>query len=423
MLDIKFIRENRDAVVNATRVKGVLLDVDALLDADKSVVQFKQQIQVLLEEKNATSSQIAKSAADVRTELIEKGKELGRQIDILKPKLNHAEEKLKALLWLVPNIPAPDAPIGKNEDENVVRRECGKRPDFSFKPLDHVELLEKNGWAELERIAKVAGSRSYALAGEMVLLEMAILRLALDVLKQKKFRLLAVPSLAREFSLYGTGHFPTGRDQVYQIPSDELFLSGTAEVQCNALHSGEILKEADLPILYGGFSPCFRREAGSAGRDVRGLIRVHQFYKVEQYVICKSEVEESARWHKTLLGTAEELLALLELPYRVVEVCTGDMGPGKFRMHDIETWIPSEKKYRETHSCSELHDWQARRTDLRYRDAQGKVRYCFTLNNTAVATPRILVAFLENHQTAERRVRIPKALSPYLGGVSELPEE
>jgi seryl-tRNA synthetase len=293
-------------------------------------------------------------------------------------------------------------------------------PKFDFKPLDHVQILEKHGWAEFERIAKVSGSRSYSLRNEMVLVEMAMHKLALDKLMAKGFTVVSVPALAREEALFGTGHFPTGRDQAYFLQEDELYLTGTAEVQINSLHAGEILKEADLPILYAGYSPCFRREAGSYGRDVRGLIRVHQFMKVEQFVICKNDAGESEKWHQKLLETSEEIVTDLGLPYRIVECCTGDMGAGKVRMYDVEAWVPSENKYRETHSCSALHDWQARRTQTRYRDSDGKVQFVHTLNNTAIATPRILVPFLENHQQADGSIKIPEKFRPYLGGVEFL---
>jgi len=253
-----------------------------------------------------------------------------------------------------------------------------------------------------------------------VLLEMALLRFGMEKMKTKGFKLITVPAFAREFALFGTGHFPIGKSQVYCLNEDQLYLTGTAEVVLNALHSGEILKETDLPILYAGFSPCFRREAGSAGKDTRGLIRVHQFYKVEQFVICKNDPLEALKWHQQLLEISEEILQDLELPYRVVDVCTGDMGAGKIRQFDLEAYVPSEKKYRETHSCSSLHDWQARRTDLRYRDFEGKMKYCYTLNNTAIATPRIIVPFLENHQNADSTINIPIKLQPFLGGISKL---
>jgi seryl-tRNA synthetase len=253
-----------------------------------------------------------------------------------------------------------------------------------------------------------------------VLLEQNLLRLALDTMVDKGFTPLSVPSFATEAAFTGTGHFPGGRDQVYYIELDDKYLTGTSEVTLNALHSGENLSEDDLPILYAGMSSCFRREAGSAGLDVRGLIRVHLFNKVEQYVMCTNDDDESHAWHQRLLETSEQLLQALEIPYRVVECCTGDMGLGKYRMFDVESWVPSERLYRETHSCSNLHDWQARRADLRYRGKDGKVRFCHTLNNTAIATPRVLVPFLENHQQQDGSIRLPDKLRPYFRGQERL---
>ncbi|MDF2577228.1 MAG: serS [Chlamydiales bacterium] len=414
MLDLKFIRENPDMIRKAIELKNAPCDLDKLLQLDAQVLDLKRKIENLQASKNANAKQVAQAKSEERASLIENGKKIGTDIEQIKPQLQEAEAELKNLLWLVPNIPSEKAPIGKDDSENVEIKRWGNIPQFNFSPLDHVQILEKHNWADLERIANVCGSRTYCLKGDMVLLEMAILNFALAKLVEKKFTLITVPALAREAALYGTGHFPTGKDQVYHLPEDNLYLSGTAEVPVNSLHSGETLTEAQLPMLYGGYSPCFRREAGSAGRDVRGLIRVHQFMKVEQYIICKNDPEESAYWHMQLLQTAEELMQDLELPYRIVECCTGDMGLGKVRMFDIEGWVPSEGKYRETHSCSSLHDWQARRTNLRYRDKDGVMQFCHTLNNTAIATPRILVPFLENHQQQDGSIFVPEKLRKYL---------
>ncbi|GAB4021060.1 MAG: serine--tRNA ligase [Bdellovibrio sp.] len=420
MLDLKFIRENAEAMKKAVLQKNVSLSIDDLLALDKKVIELKGEIQRVQAERNAHSKKIPQASAEERPKLIEEGRAISQKLDEIKPQLDEAENQLKEMLYLVPNIPHPSAPVGKDESGNVEVKRWGTPRNFDFKPLDHVELLLKNNWAEFERIANVSGSRSYSLRNEMVLLEMALHRMALEKLKSKGFTLVSTPAFAREFALYGTGHFPTGRDQVYHLKEDDLYLSGTAEVQVNALHANEILTEKDLPILYAGFSPCFRREAGSYGKDVRGLIRVHQFMKVEQYVICKNETEEADKWHKKLLETSEEIVQELELPYRVVECCTGDMGAGKIRMYDVESWVPSEQKYRETHSCSNLGDWQARRTNTRYRDSEGKVQFVSTLNNTAVATPRILVCLIENHQQADGSVSIPLKLQPYMGGVKSI---
>jgi seryl-tRNA synthetase len=379
-----------------------------------------RRVQELQEKRNGNAKLIPKATATERPELIAEGRRIGEQIAALKPAIDAAEAALRDLLLLVPNIPAESAPRGASEGDNVVVKTVGEPTRFEFAPLDHAAILEKHGWADLARVAKVAGSRAYALKADAVLLEQSLLRFALDRLVERGFTPLSVPSFAHEAAFIGTGHFPAGREQVYHLEADDKYLTGTSEVTLNALHSGEILAEADLPVRYAGISSCFRREAGSAGKDVRGLIRVHQFNKVEQYVMCKNDPEESERWHQTLLEISESILVDLEVPYRVVECCTGDMGLGKYKMFDIESWVPSEKLYRETHSCSNLHDWQARRSDLRYRDSAGKVRYCHTLNNTALATPRFLVPLLENHQQANGSVRLPKALQTYLGNRTSL---
>jgi seryl-tRNA synthetase len=415
MLDLKQIRENPDQLRRAIADKRLSLDLGALLAADQNALALARQLQELQELRNANAKSIPKVTDTERAGLIAEGRRIGEQIAALKPAMDAAERDLHDLLLLVPNIPADSAPRGASEADNVVVKTVGEPTRFDFAPLDHVALLEKNGWADLARVAKVAGSRSYALKGDAVLLEQSLLRFALDRLVERGFTLMSVPSFASEAAFVGTGHFPTGREQVYHLEADDKYLTGTSEVTLNALHSGEILAEADLPLRYAGISSCFRREAGSAGKDVRGLIRVHQFNKVEQYVMCKNDSDESERWHQTLLEISESILVDLEVPYRVVECCTGDMGLGKYKMFDVESWVPSEKLYRETHSCSNLRDWQARRSDLRYRDAAAKVRYCHTLNNTALATPRFLVPLLENHQQANGSVRLPKKLQPYLG--------
>lgn len=420
MLDIKFIRENVGLVEKAVELKNMTFSVKELLEVDEKLMSLKREQQQLQEKRNAHSKKIPKASNEERPALIEEGRAIGVELDGLKPKVNELEETLLQLLYRVPNIPASDAPVGKDENDNVEIEKGGRVPDFSFKPRDHVEILELNKWAEFEKIGKVCGSRSYSLRNDMVLLELATHRFALEKLKEKGFNLVSTPAMAREHALIGTGHFPEGKDQVYYLAEDDLYLSGTAEVQLNSLHGGDILKEDQLPLLYAGYSPCFRREAGSYGRDVRGLIRVHQFMKVEQYVLCKNDPKESAKWHKALLETSLEIVKELDLPYRVVECCTGDMGTGKVKMFDIECWVPSEEKYRETHSCSSLYDWQARRTNTRYRDSEGNVQFVHTLNNTAIATPRILVSFLENHQNEDGSVSIPEALRPFMGGASSL---
>ena len=416
MLDIKYIRENKDLVRTALQNKRVNLDLDELLSLDAEVLELKKRVQALQEEKNANAKKMPKATPEERPALIERGRAVGQEISKIEPELALKEEGLKNLLWLTPLVPASDVPVGKDDSENVERKKGGVIPAFDFASKDHVELALQNNWAEFERMAAVCGSRMIALKNDLALYEFAIIRFALDFLASKGSQIITVPAMVREAALFGTGHFPAGREQVYHLKEDDLYLSGTAEVPVTSIFSGEIVPESEIPKRIGAFSPCFRREAGSAGKDVRGLMRVHQFNKVEQFVFCRNDAEESAHWHQELLKTSEEIVQALELPYRIIEVCTGDMGAGKYRMHDLECWVPSEKRYRETHSCSSLHDWQARRANLRYRDRDEKVKFMHTLNNTAVATPRILIPLLENHQLANGGVRIPKALQTYMGG-------
>jgi seryl-tRNA synthetase len=319
------------------------------------------------------------------------------------------------LLLQLPGIPYEGAPVGPDETYNVVIRTVGEPPKFDFEPLDHVALIEKNDWGDLNRVTQVSGSRTYCLKGALALLETKLMAWALEKIADAGFTAITVPAIAREQAFLNQGQFPAHKEETYELPNDDLWLAGTAEVVLTSLHSGEIIENDKLPILYAGYSPCFRREAGSAGKDVRGLLRVHQFVKVEQYVICEADDAASAEWHAKLLGLAEHLLEELEIPYQVIETSTGDMGLGKYRMNDIESWVPSLGKYRETHSCSTLHDWQARRANIRYRGSDGKVRFAHTLNNTALASPRILVPLLENHQTADGRVKLPKSMQELMG--------
>ncbi len=416
MLDRREIRENPDAVKAAVRDKGIDLDVDELLDLDRESRKLQHELDQAQARRKSSAKEFAKADDARRAELRADHAELEVQLKGLREQLAETTEKLHGLLLLTPTIPWEGAPVGPDESANVILRTVGTPPEFDFKPLDHVELLEKRGWADFTRARKVAGERAYALTSDLVLLERAVHSYALDLLSAKDFTLVSVPSLVREEPLIGTGQFPAHREETYAITADDLYLAGTAEVALVGFHSDEILDHKRLPIRYAGISPCFRREAGSAGRDVRGLLRVHQFEKVEQFVICAADAAESDRWHAELLGTAEQLLQGLGLAYQVVECSTGDMGAGKYRMNDINTWMPSLGAYRETHSCSSLHDWQARRANVRYRDADGTVRFAYTLNNTAVATPRILAALVENFQTSEAQLRVPAVLRPYLGG-------
>lgn len=416
MLDIRFIRENPDVVKNAVQVKGVDLNVDALLDLDESRRKLQQEIDQGQTRKKASAKEFSKADEARREELRAENVELDGQLRQLREAHADVDAQFNKLMLATPNIPWTGAPVGEDESANVTIKTWGRPPEFDFKPLDHVELAERRGWAEFARARKVAGERAYALSGDLLFLERALHSYGLDLLAKKDFTPISVPALVKEAPLVGSGMFPKGREETYELPADDLFLAGTAEVALVGLHTGEILDKKRLPIRYAGISPCFRREIGSSSRDVRGLLRVHQFEKVEQFVLCEADEAESARWHAELLASAEGILQDLGLHYEVVECATGDMGVGKFRMNDINTWFPSLNMLRETHSCSTLHDWQARRANLRYRDTDGKTRFVHTLNNTAVATPRLLAALIENHQTADHRVRVPEVLRPYLGG-------
>jgi seryl-tRNA synthetase len=415
MLDKRFIRDNPDVVKEAIRVKGIDLDVDELLHLDQLARKLQFEVDEAQARRKAFARQFSQADEDRRAELRAEHEDSDRQLRGLRERLAETSTRLQELLLLTPTIPWDGAPVGADESANVTIKTWGQRPEFDFDPLDHVDILEQRGWAEFGRARKTAGERAYALRGDMVLLERAVHSYALGLLQARNFTLISVPSLVKEAPLIGSGMFPKGREETYALPADNLFLAGTAEVALVGLHSGEILDAKLLPIRYAGISPCFRREIGSASRDVRGLLRVHQFEKVEQFVICAADAAESARWHAELLSTAEQILQDLGLHYEVVECATGDMGPGKFRMNDVNTWFPSLDRFRETHSCSTLHDWQARRANIRYRDVGGTVRFAHTLNNTAVATPRLLAAIVENFQTADHGVRVPAVLRPYLG--------
>ena len=418
MLDLAFIRSNPEAVKEAARLKNNTLDVDYLLEVDRKVTTLQHQVEETRAQQKQLSRKVQAAGKDQvqRDTVIAESKQLGEQIKSMEPQLNTLIEERQQLLYLVPNIPDPSAPIGKDENDNVPIKYWGTLPDFDFAPQDHYSLMQHLDMVDIERAVKVAGARSYILKNDAARLELALMNFALDRIAQKGFTPLIVPAMAREFCFIGSGQFPKGRDQVYAVENDDTFLVGTGEVSITGMYKDEIIKADELPMRFVAFCPCFRREAGTYGKDTRGVFRIHQFNKVEQYIICKADHEESVRWHELLLANSEELVQALELPYRVVSVCTGDMGDGKVGMYDLECWLPSEQRYRETHSCSYLHDWQARRANIRYRDEEGKVRFVHTLNNTAIASPRIMLPLLETHQQADGTVRIPAALRPYMGG-------
>ncbi len=416
MLDLRFIRENADAVRAGAKKKRIAVDLDRLLELDGENRRLSHRADEIRAELNRRGKEIAKLAPDQRARA-------GAELSALKDELKAAEERqreieptLRDLQLRVPQVPAPEVPEGKDEDENVEAKRVGTPPTFDFEPQDHVVIGERLGLIDVERGVKVAGSRNYFLVGDGALLERAVMNLAMDLMTSRGYQPLSVPVLVKGSAMEGTAYFPGGEEQAYACEKDELFLAGTAEVPVTSFHSDEILGEATLPRKYVAWSYCFRREAGAAGKDTRGVYRIHQFQKVEQVVIAPADPEASKRLHAEIMKNSEDLLAMLELPYRVVEVCGGDLGLSQVRKFDIETWMPSRKRYSETHSASAFHDYQARRLKLRYKDAAGQTRFCFTLNNTVVASPRILIPLLECHQRKDGSVNVPKALRPYLGG-------
>ncbi len=421
MLDIKFIIENKAEVIDGLNKKKVNIDVEGIIAKHAEITKLKTSAQEHATNKNAISNSIKSASAQERPALIAQSKEIGEQLKQEEEKLIALQKDFDLQMLKMPNLPSKDAPVADDEDGNVVIKKVGEPTAFDFNPLDHVELMEKNGWSELERVTKVCGSRTYAITDELARLELAIHMFVLDKLADNGFKVINVPSISKEKALYGMGYLPFSQDEIYHMPSDDIYLAGTAELVLNSLHADEILSENDLPILYAGFSPCFRREAGAAGKDTRGLTRVHQFMKTEQFVICQNDLQESEKWHKKLLQLSEEVVADLEMPYQVLDICTGDMGAPKYRQYDIEVWVPTQGVYRETHSCSNITEWQARRTNLRYRqNSDSKVKFAHTLNNTGVATPRILVPFLENHQQQDGSVKIPAKLQSYMNGKTKI---
>ncbi len=420
MLDIDFIRGHADEVKRAVTRKRFDVDVDRLLALDAERRAAIVEVDGLRQKRNELSAKIPKLAAAERAPAVEEAKRLRDRIAQLETSLTTTEDELEQLMLRVPSVPAPEVPDGASDDDNVEIRRFGEPTKFDFTPKDHVELALGLGLVDFEGPRKYAGSRSYALTGDGVLLEQAVLNFALNHVIGKGFLAVSPPVLVRDVALQGTGFFPLGREDTFALERDDMYLVGTSEVGLVSLFREQILDEKALPKRLVGISPCFRREAGAAGKDTKGLYRVYQFQKVEQVVVSVNDVEVSKREHLLLLGNAEEILRALGIPHRVSIACAGEMGQGQVLKHEIESWMPSRQKYSETHSCSTLHEFQARRSMIRYRDANDKVRYTHTLNNTAIASPRILIPILENFQQADGSVVIPAPLRPYLGGRDRL---
>ena len=414
MLDIKFIRENPELIKEASRKKHLSFNVDELIAADQTRLEKLSLVETLRAEQNAVSDKIPSASPEEKQVLISK-------MTLLKEDLKKHEESLKEIMMIwqtlmlaVPNVPDISVPEGDDDTGNMEVRDWGEKPTYSFQIKDHIELCEMHDLADFERGAKVAGFRGYFLKNEAVLIEMALWQLFNEKLVAKGFTPMIVPSLVSKKTLVGTGYLPGGEDDLYRT-QDEEYLAGTGEVATMSYYSDEILEVSQLPIKISAFSPCFRREAGSHSKDTKGLIRVHEFFKLEQVVLCEASHTTSVELHEQITANVEEILQLLELPYHVVVNCGGDLGQGQVKKYDIEVWMPSQNTYRETHSASYFHDYQTRRLNIRYRDNEGKLRFVHSLNNTAVATPRIVACILENNQQADGSIKIPDVLQKYVG--------
>ncbi|QWU16633.1 seryl-tRNA synthetase [Paenibacillus sophorae] len=424
MLDMVWIRENEELVRQTAKWKKVDFPLDELLEWDDRRRGLRQETEELRARRNALTKEVETllrqgNRAECET-VKEQVRELGGRLTDVEARLAESETKCRELMLRAPNPVSQDTPIGESDKDNVEVRRCGEPPAFGFTLRDHVELGELHDIIDIPRGVKAGGPRSYTLKGTGLYLHLAVQRLALDVLAARGFTVMDVPTIVRPETLVRTGFFPGGEDQTYELSGENRWLAGTSEVPLVSLYSDEIIDLA-APMRLAGMSACFRREVGSAGRDVRGLYRVHQFSKIEQVVLCENDPEVSESMLQEILANAEHILQLLELPYRVVAVCTGDMSLKTHKQYDIETWMPGRNAYGETHSASNLLDFQARRSNIRYRGADGKLRYCHTLNNTAAATPRILIPLLENHQREDGSIYIPQALRKYMDGREVIP--
>jgi seryl-tRNA synthetase len=414
MLDIKFIRENKDIVKAGAKKKHVAIDIDALIALDDKRKDLMASIEKKRSEQNVASTQIAKVSAEERTKLID-------AMTLIKTGLQKEEEAQKevmkewqALMLKVPNVPDMSVPDGDTDADNKETKVWGEKTKFSFPAKDHVEIMTSLGMVDFERGAKAHGFRGYYLTGAGARLSFAIWSYAMDFFSKRGFVPVIPPVIVRKENLYGTAHLPGDVEDFYMTQDNDV-LAGTAEVPLMAFHSNEVLDSKIFPIKYLGFSPCFRREAGSHSKDVKGLIRVHEFFKLEQVVLCEASHETSVKIHEEINRNTEEFIESLGIPYHTVTNCGGDLGLGQVKKYDIELWVPKEGKYREISSASYFHDFQCRRFNIRYKDAEGKLRYAHSLNCTAIPTPRILVSLVENCQQADGSVLIPEALQPYFG--------
>jgi seryl-tRNA synthetase len=415
MLDIKFIRENLDIVKMAATKKHIKVDLDRLMLVDTSRRELMSSVETKKAEQNRVSADIV-GAQDpvIKQQLIAEMQELKAEINADEEKLKPILQEWQDLMLQVPNIPDMSVPDGASDADNVEIKTWGVKPHFSFEPKDHVDIMTKLGMVDFDRGTKVHGFRGYYLKGDGARLSWAIWNYANDFFGARGFEPLLVPSIVRKSNLYGTGHLPNDAEDVYKTQDDD-YLIGTSEVSTMGFYADDVLEKSALPVKHLAFSPCYRREAGSHGKDTRGLIRVHEFYKVEQVIICEASHAESVKFHEEINRNTEEFIESLGIPYRTVLNCGGDIGQGQVKKYDVELWVPLEQKYREISSASYFHDFQTRRFNIRYKDEEGKMRYAHSLNCTAAPTPRILVSMIENFQQADGTVIIPEVLQKYMG--------
>jgi len=422
MIEIRQIREKPEKFKKAAKDKHLEADVDRLLEVDAKLRYTKAMLQNTTTDKNRIGKSIPTLSGDEKDSALVTLSDLKKDESEYQERIKELQPEFDKLILQVAQPADDGVPIGKDDTENVEIRKEGKIRKFDFEPKDHVQLGLALGIIDIERGVKLAGTRNYVLKGDGALLHWAVLRFAMDQMVSKGYVPMSVPVLMKDEAMTGTGFFPGSEDQTYQMEKDKLNLAGTAEVPLTAYHMGEILNGEELPLKYVALSSCFRREAGAAGKDTYGLYRIHQFDKIEQVVICKNSVEESNKFHEEILANAEAVMQALELPYRVANVCTGDLGRGQAKKYDIETWMPSRGNYCETHSASKFYEFQARRLNLRYKEKVGArdtghgTRFCHTLNNTVIASPRILIPILELYQNTDGSITIPKVLRPYMGG-------
>ena len=415
MLDIKFIKENKELIDISAKKKRIKFDVSLLMSAEEDRLTMTQQVEELRAKQNKASEEIAKASPEIREMIIKGMTDVKTELKEKEEKLNSVMKTWQGLMLQVPNIPDMSVPEGDSEADNMEIRKWGDIRDYAaegYVACDHIELMEMNDMVDFERGTKTAGFRGYFLKNDGALLEMAVWQYVMQKWASKNFTPMLVPSLVKREALMGTGYLPQGEDDLYKDGND--YLAGTGEVATMYYHSGEVFEKLEEPIKYIVWSPCFRKEAGSHGKDVKGLVRVHEFYKCEQVVICKASHEESVRLHEEITRNAEEMMEELGIPYHTVVNCTGDLGQGQVKKYDIEAWMPSQNKYRETHSASYFHDFQTRRLNIRYKDENGKMRFAHSLNNTAAATPRLITAIIENYQNADGSITVPAALVPFL---------